>query len=816
MFTPAAAPLFNLIATDIGRPLGDLASRFIGVDLLADARAVLASLLPLKRQVRSGTGGWYLCSISPYRTQDSRIEGVIINLADISDFKASEESLRVVRAYSEGIEEIINTIHEPLVVLDLQLKVVSASLSFYSFFGCKPEETLGRMLPETDAHHLDTPALRGFLERMRSDRYHVENYEVAVDLPPHGKRTLLVTAELLKVAGTAEPRVLVSFNDVTDFRHNATQLAAAKQAAEVANLAKSRFLAVASHDLRQPLQALNFLHKTLKQQIKDEEALQLVDRADQTLATMSEMLSALLDINQLETGAIHPEFTEFPIRELFAALITEFAEQASRKGLRFHLVDCGHRVRSDRRLLEEMIRNLLSNAVRYTDKGKVVLGCRHRGGRLGIEVWDTGIGIVEEQIPRIFQEYHQVNDPSERGGLGLGLAIVQRLGEMLGHEVGVRSRVNKGSVFFILVPRASATAHPPKPTGSEQSRDKPRGETSVLIIEDDTAVREALALMLKQEGYAVTVATNGKSARVLVANGTIAPDLLIADFNLPGAMTGLRSAASVRTARGVPVPVIILSGDIRSSVAREIAESGYIGLTKPVKADELSQTIRRILDQLEPVGEAPQPVAATGATVFVIDDDRNVRDSMEILLSHAGYRVRTYADAKSFLNSFSPAEKGCLVTNVRMPGMGGFELLARLAKAGNHLPAIVITGQGDIAMAVQAMRAGAADFIEKPVAADTLLACIERTLRQAASPDARSAAHDEAAMRIAGLSKREREVMDLVVAGHPNKEIAARLGINQRTVESHRALVMKKMHAASLSELVRLEISAGDKGQAPH
>jgi len=192
----------------------------------------------------------------------------------------------------------------------------------------------------------------------------------------------------------------------------------------------------------------------------------------------------------------------------------------------------------------------------------------------------------------------------------------------------------------------------------------------------------------------------------------------------------------------------------------------------------------------------------------VIDDDRNVRESIETLLSHAGYRVRTYADAQSFLASHSPAETGCLVTDVRMPGMNGFELLARLANAGNHLPAIVITGQGDIAMAVQAMRAGAADFIEKPVAADTLLACIERTLRQAASPDARSAAHDEAAMRIAGLSKRECEVMYLVVAGHANKEIAARLGINQRTVESHRALVMKKMHASSLSELVRLEIAA--------
>jgi two-component system CheB/CheR fusion protein len=209
------------------------------------------------------------------------------------------------------------------------------------------------------------------------------------------------------------------------------------------------------------------------------------------------------------------------------------------------------------------------------------------------------------------------------------------------------------------------------------------------------------------------------------------------------------------------------------------------------------------------------PNGTSAATIYVVDDDRSAREAMQILLTEAGYPVKTYASAATFLNSFQPGQKGCLLTDVRMPGMNGFELLAQLAAAGHALPAIVITGQGDIAMAVQAMRAGAVDFIEKPTDPCALLACISRALRQTASPAERSSQRQAAAMRVAGLTKREREVMDLVVAGMANKDIAARLRINQRTVETHRATVMKKMGASSLSELVRLELAARVKDDLP-
>lgn len=805
LFTPATAPLFNLIATDVGRPLADLASRFTGIDLLTDARNVLGNLTPIKRQVKSGSGTWYLCSILPYRTQEARIEGVVISLADISNLKMVEESLHAARAYAEAI---VNTVRTPTIVVDDELHVVSANQSFYRLFGAAPEDTVGRLLPDSDAQHLDTPAIRELLKGIKSGSRDIDNFEITIDLPPLGERTLAITAKEIRGASADSERILIAFDDITEFKRTERQLVDAGRASELANLAKSRFLAVASHDLRQPLQSLSFLRSALRQRVTDKEALALIDRADRASQTMAGMLDALLDIDQLETGTIRPIAADFRINELFGELNNEFTEHAKNKGLGWRLIPCGLMVRSDRRLLAEMVRNLLSNAVRYTDEGKILLGCRRHGDRLRIEVWDTGIGISDDQLPRIFEEYHQAGPVTGRQGLGLGLAIVQRLGELLAHPVAVRSRLGKGSVFSIEVPLAGAAPLPMSPPEAPQGAAGAGRAGAILVIEDEASVRESLAAMLRAEGHCVTAAANGQAALDLVARDRLRPDLVISDYNLPGEFNGVQTAVALRSALGWQVPAVILSGDVRFEKQHNIAGSGCVGVTKPVRASELTQLVQRLLAGWQPAA------ASAAATIFVVDDNRDIREAMRALLSNAGYRVKIYADAQSFLNSHRPSDEGCLIADVRMPGMNGLEMLARLAATGSNLPAIIMTGQGDIAMAVQAMRAGALDFIEKPVDPQALLASIDGALRQAASPAEGSASHAAAAMRVAGLTKREREVMDLVVVGHANKEIAARLGINQRTVETHRAAVMKKMGAQSLSDLVRLDIAArGATGQ---
>ena len=318
-----------------------------------------------------------------------------------------------------------------------------------------------------------------------------------------------------------------------------------------------------------------------------------------------------------------------------------------------------------------------------------------------------------------------------------------------------------------------------------------------------------------KEGHRTVVAANGQAALALVRENGFRPDLVVSDYVLPGGMNGLQVAAALRAIRGSPVPFVFLTGDIRSTSSRDIAESGNIRLTKPVKPAELLRAVQQVFAasrqaSREAVVPPPAELAEAGASapIFVIDDDRGVRDAMRELLMKAGYRVETFASGEAFLAAHGADGKGCLVTDVRMSGMSGFELLSQLAAADNALPAILITGHGDIPMAVEAMKAGAFDFIEKPVRSEELLACIDRALRHVATSWERSSMTAAAAMRVAGLTRREREVMNYVVAGHANKEIAARLGIAQRTVERHRANVMKKMGAASLSELVRLVITA--------
>ncbi len=810
-FTPHAAPLFGVVAADAGRPLADLAIRFTEVDLIADARAVLESCTPIKREAKSASGSWYLCTISAYRTRHDRIEGAVINLNDISKMRAGEEKLREAQAYANSI---IETIHRPLVVLDPELRVKSASPSFYRFFDLRPEDTLGRLLPNSGAR-LDTPALRALLERIKCGDHNVENFEITIDLPPpFGNRILTITADEIRDAGVGS-NVLISFDDITDFKRAAEQLAAAKRTAEQANVAKSRFLAAASHDLRQPLQTLSFLHGTLKQRAKDDDTRGLLGRAERISEAMVSTLNAILDIDQLETGAIVPTLTNFPIGELLDTVHGDFLELAGNKGLGCRVVHCGLTVRSDRRLLEEIVRNLLSNAVRYTDSGKILLGCRRRWGKLHIEVWDTGIGVSEDQRTRIFEEYRRGTDATRQGGVGLGLAIVQRLGELLAHPIGIRSRLGKGSVFFVKVPLADTPSPPAQAPQEPQSESGGIRAGVILVIEDEPSVRQSLEAMLMSEGHRVRAAVSAQAALELVTRHGLKPDLLISDYNLPGEPNGVQTAETVRSALGRQVPVIILSGDVRAQKLPGITPRGYVSITKPATATELSQLVQRLLADPQwrkvtstDLSPTESPWITIDTTIFIVDDDRDIREAMRALLANAGYRVKTNADAQAFLNSHRPDDKGCLIVDVRMPGMNGLEMLARLAVAGSRLPAIVITGKGDIAMAVQAMRAGAADFIEKPVNPETLLAAVDRVLRNTASPAQRSAMRDAAAMRIASLTKREREVMDLVVLGYLNKEIAARLRINQRTVEVHRAAVMKKTGASSLSELVRLEIAA--------
>ena len=443
---------------------------------------------------------------------------------------------------------------------------------------------------------------------------------------------------------------------------------------------------------------------------------------------------------------------------------------------------------------------------KYTAAGKVLLGCRRRGDKLRIEVWDTGIGIPAEQLSAIFEEFHQLDNPArERSkGLGLGLAIVQRLGELLGHAIDVRSRPGKGSVFSVEVPLGTEEPAARPLLGSAEIETSANHSETILIVEDEPAVREMLKLLLDGEGYRTVTAADGRAALAWAARGARRPDLVLADYNLPNGPNGLQVVASLQHTFGQDIPAIILSGDISTDTLREIVGKGRVHLGKPVTAAALIHLIQQLLVDPRPT----RPADARPPAIFVIDDDSAVREALRDLLEADGRTVEIYDSCEAFLDTYRSGRKGCLVVDARMPGMSGLELLHWLKRERHQLPAIMITGHGDVPMAIQAMKAGAADFIEKPVGYRELLASVERALEQAGDSAKASAWKETATNSIAGLTVRQRQIMDLVLAGHPSKNIAADLGVSQRTVENHRAAVMKKTGSRSIPALIRLALAA--------
>ncbi len=613
--------------------------------------------------------------------------------------------------------------------------------------------------------------------------------------------------------------VVLTFTDITERKRTAEISQSARQQAELANVAKSRFLAAASHDLRQPLQSIALVQGLLAQTVQGERARNLVARLDETLGAMAGMLNTLLDINQLEVGAVQPEIVAVPVGEIFEQLKEEFVYHAEARGLALCVVPCGLTVATDARLLGQMIRNLLSNAVKYTERGKLLLGCRRHGGTLSIEIWDTGIGIPDTELNTIFEEYHQLGNPArERGrGLGLGLAIVRRLGVLLGHRVSVRSRPGQGSVFAIEVALAPEPEPEPGAGVVAVGQDDPENASdafphigAILVVEDDPEVSELLTLLLEGAGHRVARTADGGAALDLVRRGGVRPDLIIADYNLPGGMDGLRLTAALREALGRQIPAILLTGDISIGTMRDVARAECLLLYKPVKVPQLMRAIQLLLPTA-PAAPAPRAtVAPDTVVIYVVDDDKHICNEIRAVLEADGRVVEDYASGEAFLAAYRPDREACLLLDAYLPGMSGLDVLHRLRETAAPVPTMVITGRSDVAMAVQAMKAGAQDFIEKPISRADLLAGIARALEHARDRSARVAWRAAAATRIAGLTARQREIMGRVLAGQPSKNIAADLGISQRTVENHRAEIMKRSGVRSLPALARLAAAADE------
>lgn len=380
-------------------------------------------------------------------------------------------------------------------------------------------------------------------------------------------------------------------------------LQAAKDAAERADRAKSRFLAAASHDLRQPLHAMQMYLAALRQRIQDRKTLAILSDTQAVSLATGRLLNSLLDISQLEVGAVTPQYEDFHVQELFNRVTISFLPLSSKKGLTLHAVPTRAVVHSDPALLERIIGNYLSNAIRYTDEGKVVLGCRSRGRKIAIQVWDSGPGIPTNEAKTIFEDFHQLhNEERDRSkGLGLGLAIVRRLADCLGHEVEHSSILGKGSYFGIVAERGTRVPDRSKHDELSDVANDLAG-TRVLLIEDDKAAADATALLLRAWKCKVWCARTTEEALEIVGNQRKMPNIIVADYRLPGKLDGVAAIQRIQLALHKALPAIIVTGECDLMTIRTIEQMGFMILRKPVRPAKL----RRLISYYVAQGALPE------------------------------------------------------------------------------------------------------------------------------------------------------------------------------------------------------------------
>lgn len=407
---------------------------------------------------------------------------------------------------------------------------------------------------------------------------------------------LLLLAGLAQLRAQARRRAAEGENAALVGRlHQQMELAAQ------ASRETSQFLASASHDLRQPLHALSFFGATLERRLAGTPEQPLIHNMMRSIEALDQSFGAILDLSKLDAGAVEPRAQAFPIRDVFRRLQLNFIGQAEEAGLQLRFRSGGHVVTSDPQLLERILGNLVSNALRYARPGGgALVAARARAGGISLEVWDAGIGIDPAELPRIFAEFYQVANPErDRGkGLGMGLAIVQRLAHLLGHTLTVRSWPGRGSVFRLWLEGSGQAALADFALAAETVPGALDASRTVLVLDDEEAIRTSVSQLLAAWGYEVIVAATTDEAlghvRALAAQGGVL-DCIVTDLRLRAGDDGIAAIDRLRRTCGFDVPALIVTGDTAPEQMMRVHASGHLALWKPVQPAELLNVLRRLV-----------------------------------------------------------------------------------------------------------------------------------------------------------------------------------------------------------------------------
>ncbi len=490
---------------------------------------------------------------------------------------------------------LVDAAPDAMLVVDGRGRIVIANAEAERMFGYNRGEMLGQrveiMLPKRfrtrhithRGNYMDGPKLRAMGSGMELAGLRADGREFPVEI------------SLSPIRSGAATFVASMIRDVSERDATERALTAARQDAERAQKANSAFLAAASHDLRQPVQALRLLAGALRRTVNEPLAQEMIASQIESLDGMTNLLNSLLDVSRLDAGAFAPNVETFPVRRVFGQFAAEWTRQARQKDLRFSVLADDGWVRSDPDLLAEILQNFVSNAIRYTETGSIALACSLTDSEVAISVTDTGIGIEQEQLGNIFGEFVQLRNPDrKREGFGLGLAITRRLADLLGHRISVRSTPGEGSEFTLHVARAPASVAE-NPEELENNHDGEAPSAFILIIEDDAQVARAWRLLLQLEGYRVAVAASAREARKLVAGDKSTPHLIISDYHLAEGSNGMDAIEGLREDLGACVPAYIVTGDT-SKIVRDVDDlPNSRVMNKPVEPEQLLRMARATL-----------------------------------------------------------------------------------------------------------------------------------------------------------------------------------------------------------------------------
>lgn len=556
--------------------------------------------------------------------------GFVTSFSDVTQRLQAEEALREsernIRFYTDNVPAL-------LAYVDSDLSFRFTNRAYENLLGLNRSELIGRHLHDVfDQHEMlrRSPYLEGALAGERQD-FELEiidarerhRYVLATYIPQFNRRGEVLgffsllqditerrQAELrLKEAKEElERRVASRTHELTELNRELSQeirirshvedaLREAKREADEANQSKTRFLAAASHDLLQPLNAARLFISALGQQrgLTPEQS-HLIERLEGSIGSAEELLSALLDISRLDAGAMATDVREFAIADLLDPLYAEFSALARERGLRFDLVPCRARVVSDPKLLRRVLQNFISNALRYTERGRVLLGCRRRDGHLSLQVWDTGPGIPADQTESIFREFHRLaaSRRSRERGLGLGLAIVDRIARMLDHPITLKSEPGRGTMFALSVPLAAGLAEPvvARP-GRWRRQGRDLAGMQVLCVDNEPDILTGMRSLIAPWGCDVRTARDEDEALAVMDDGW-RPAVILADYHLDEARNGIDLMNRLRARFTESVGGILITADQTEPVRNEARANGYRVLQKPLKPAALRALLSRL------------------------------------------------------------------------------------------------------------------------------------------------------------------------------------------------------------------------------